>query len=62
MPCSIGIAPNKFLAKMSSDMKKPLGITFLRKREIVKLLWPLPIAAFIGHGMKSLDNFKALGI
>src|SRR5690606_39702152 len=34
LPCSIGIAPNKFLAKMASDMKKPLGITVLRKREL----------------------------
>jgi DNA polymerase-4 len=31
LPSSIGIAPNKFLAKMASDMKKPLGITILRK-------------------------------
>src|SRR5690625_1940489 len=30
LPCSIGIGPNKFLAKMPSDMKKPLGITILR--------------------------------
>ncbi len=34
LPCSIGIAPNKSLAKMASDMKKPLGITILRKRDI----------------------------
>lgn len=33
LPCSIGIAPNKFLAKMASDMKKPMGITVLRKRK-----------------------------
>lgn len=62
LPCSIGIAPNKFLAKMASDMKKPLGITILRKREIDKLLWPLPISDMFGVGKKSLDNFKALGI
>ena len=36
LPCSIGISPNKFLAKMASDMKKPLGITVLRKRDISK--------------------------
>lgn len=29
LPCSIGIAPNKFLAKTASDMKKPMGITVL---------------------------------
>lgn len=62
LPCSIGIAPNKFLAKMASDMKKPLGITVLRKREIDKLLWPLPISSMYGVGTRSLDSFKALNI
>ena len=38
LPCSIGIAPNKFLAKTASDMKKPMGITILRKREIQRYL------------------------
>src|SRR5699024_7062504 len=33
IPCSIGIGPNKFLAKTASDMKKPLGITILRIRD-----------------------------
>ena len=42
LPCSIGIAPNKFLAKTASDMKKPLGITILRKRDVPGKLWPLP--------------------
>ena len=32
--CSIGVAPNKFLAKMASDMKKPMGITVLRIRDV----------------------------
>src|SRR5574342_715287 len=41
LPCSIGIAPNKFLAKTASDMKKPMGITVLRKRDIPRILWPL---------------------
>ena len=53
LPCSIGIAPNKFLAKMASDMKKPLGITILRKREIAEnvkrklLLMNLVVLIFI---------------
>lgn len=62
LPCSIGIAPNKFLAKMASDMKKPLGITILRKREIAQILWPLTITDMFGVGKKSIDSFKALGI
>ena len=62
LPCSIGIAPNKFLAKMASDIKKPLGITVLRKREIDKYLWPLPIEDMIGIGKKTSPRLKAIGI
>lgn len=36
LPCSIGIGPNKFLAKMASDMHKPMGITILRKQKLRK--------------------------
>lgn len=62
LPCSIGIGPNKFLAKMASDMKKPLGITILRKREIDKLLWPLPIEKMYGVGKKTAPRLRQLGI
>lgn len=62
LPCSIGIGPNKFLAKMASDMKKPLGITVLRKREIAEKLWPLPIEDMIGVGKKTKESLYALGI
>ncbi|MFA7127048.1 MAG: DNA polymerase IV, partial [Bacilli bacterium] len=62
LPCSIGIAPNKFLAKMASDMKKPLGITILRKREVQEKLWPLPIKAMIGVGKKTEPRLQAIGI
>ncbi|GAA0481759.1 DNA polymerase IV [Salinibacillus aidingensis] len=61
LPCSIGIAPNKFLAKMASDMKKPMGITVLRKRELEEKLWPLPIEEMYGVGKKTavkLQNLK----
>ncbi|MFA5543380.1 MAG: DNA polymerase IV [Bacilli bacterium] len=62
LPCSIGIAPNKFLAKMASDMKKPLGITVLRKREIESLLWPLPIGSMYGVGKKTAPRLQEIGI
>lgn len=62
LPCSIGIAPNKFLAKMASDMKKPLGITVLRKREVPEKMWPLPVGDMIGVGKKTLEMLLALGI
>ncbi|HHY20972.1 MAG TPA: DNA polymerase IV [Bacilli bacterium] len=62
LPCSIGIAPNKFLAKMASDFKKPLGITILRKREIAKKLWPLPLIAMHGVGKKTEEKLQSLGL
>lgn len=62
IPCSIGIAPNKFLAKMASNMKKPLGITVLRKRHLAELMWPLAIERMHGVGPKTADLMKKLGI
>lgn len=62
LPTSIGIAPNMFLAKMASDMKKPLGITILRKRDVEEKLWPLKIESMFGIGKKTYPNLKLLGI
>jgi len=62
LPCSIGIAPNKFLAKMASDMKKPLGITILRKRELNQYLWPLPLEQMHGVGKKTAPKLQSLGL
>ena len=62
LPCSIGIAPNKFLAKMASDMKKPMGITILRKREIPKVLWPLNTNEMHGVGKKTAEKLTTIGI
>ncbi|QOY36022.1 DNA polymerase IV [Anaerobacillus isosaccharinicus] len=62
LPCSIGIAPNKFLAKMASDMKKPLGITVLRKREVETVLWPLKVGEMHGVGQKTAEKLNKIGI
>ena len=60
--CSIGIGPNLFLAKMASDMKKPMGITVLRIRDVEAKLWPLPVHKMRGIGRKTLPKVEALGI
>ena len=62
LPCSIGVGPNKFLAKMASDMRKPLGITVLRKQEIKSKLWPLPLSEMWGIGKKSVPLLQQKGI
>lgn len=62
IPCSIGIGPNKFLAKTASDMKKPLGITILRKRNIEEKLWPLPVEEMYGVGAKTAEKLRKINI
>lgn len=62
LPISIGVGPNKFLAKMASDMKKPMGITVLRIREAESKLWPLPIELMHGIGSKTVPKLKNIGI
>ena len=62
LPCSIGIAPTLFLAKMASDMKKPLGITVIRKKDIVEKLFPLQIKEMYGIGKKTYPKLESLGI
>lgn len=59
---SIGVAPTKFLAKMASDMRKPKGITVLRKSEIPTKLYPLPVEAIVGLGKKTIPLLKEKGI
>lgn len=62
LPCSIGVGPNMFLAKMASDMKKPMGITVLRIRDVEDKMWPLPIGYMRGVGKKTEPLLLALGI
>ena len=62
LPCSIGIAPNKFLAKTASDMKKPMGITVLRKRDVPAVLWPKKTADMHGIGEKTAEKLHTIGI
>ncbi|MHA6483677.1 DNA polymerase IV [Paenibacillus sp. strain BS8-2] len=62
IPCSIGIAPNKLLAKMASDMKKPSGLTVLRIRDVPKLLWGHPCQTLFGVGGKTATKLEKLNI
>jgi len=53
LTCSIGIAPNKLLAKIASDMQKPNGLTVFTGNDIETKLWPLPIRKLYGIGPKT---------
>ncbi len=60
--CSIGISNNKLLAKMASDMKKPMGITTLYPSEIERKMWGMPVGELYGVGKKSVPKLESIGI
>lgn len=62
LECSIGIAPNKFLAKMASDMKKPMGITVITNQNYKQKIWSLPIGDMFGIGKKTAPKLIEIGI
>jgi DNA polymerase-4 len=59
---SVGIAPNKFLAKIASDLEKPDGLVIVNENEIEQFLKPLDISKMWGIGIKSVDKFHNWGI
>lgn len=62
LTCSIGVAPNKLLAKMASEINKPNGICILYEKDIQTQIWPLPCRKINGIGPKTDERLKALGI
>ncbi|MEW6571438.1 MAG: DNA polymerase IV [Nitrospirota bacterium] len=62
LTCSIGIAPNKLLAKLASDMKKPDGLTILSESDVRGTVWPLPARKLWGVGPKTERHLKSMGI
>jgi DNA polymerase-4 len=62
LTCSIGIAPNKLLAKLASDMQKPDGLTLIGPEQVTELLEELPIGEICGIGRKTERKLNQLGI
>ncbi len=62
LPCSIGIAPTMFLAKMASDMKKPLGLVIIRKKDSYNILKDLSVKDIYGIGKKTYPLLIENGI
>ena len=60
--CSIGIAPNRLLAKIASDLEKPDGLTIITEADIEKRIWPLPARKLQGVGPKTEAYLKEMGI
>jgi DNA polymerase-4 len=59
---SIGLAPNKLLAKIASDLDKPDGITLVTTADIPARIWPLPARKINGIGPKASARLENLGI
>jgi DNA polymerase-4 len=62
LSCSIGIAPNKLLAKICSDLEKPDGLTILNMSDIPDRIWPLAVRKINGIGPKASEKLATLGI
>ncbi len=62
LTCSIGIAPNKLVAKIASGYKKPDGLTVVKPEDVEKFLELLPLRKIPGIGPKSKEALKKLGI
>ena len=62
LTCSIGVAPNKLIAKMASEFHKPNGISIVHEADLQSLIWPLPCRKINGIGPKADGRLKAQGI
>lgn len=62
LTCSMGIAPNRLLAKLCSDLDKPNGLTLLAAREIPDRIHPLPVGQVNGIGPKATQRLAQLGV
>ena len=60
--CSIGIGPNKVIAKIASDFNKPNGLTVVKPEEVRPFLDPMPVAKIPGVGKKSSVRLNRVGI
>jgi DNA polymerase-4 len=62
LTCSIGVAPNKLLAKMASEFDKPNGISIVQPEDLQTKIWPLPCRKINGIGPKTDEKLQALGL
>jgi DNA polymerase-4 len=62
LSCSIGVAPNKLIAKMASEFRKPNGVSVVYESELAQKVWPLPCRKISGIGPKAGAHLEQLGI
>src|SRR5262249_25430749 len=62
LPVSVGVAPNKFLAKLASELAKPDGLREIRSEEAIQVLAPVPVTVLWGVGGQTRERLQTLGI
>ena len=62
LPCSIGVAPNKFIAKIASDMSKPDGLLMIGQEDVASFIESLPIRKVPGVGDSTQKKLDTMGI
>ncbi len=62
LTASVGIGPNKLLAKMASDLEKPDGLVTLTEEDIKRRIWPLPVRRLWGVGPRTEAHLKSMGV
>ncbi len=62
LTCSIGVGPNKLVAKVASDYQKPDGLTIVKPDEVERFLEPLPVRKLLWVGRKTEEKLKAFGV
>ncbi len=62
LTCSIGVAPNKLIAKMASEFNKPNGVSIVQPEDLQRLIWPLPCRKINGVGPKADQKLQGRGI
>ena len=62
LTASVGVAPNKFLSKLASDLNKPDGLTVITEADKVEILAPLPVGKIWGVGKVTEERMLKLGI
>ena len=62
LTASVGVAPNKFLAKLASDLEKPDGLCVFPREHVPLRLWPLPVERLWGVGPKSAEVLRRAGL
>jgi DNA polymerase IV len=62
LPCTVGVAPNKFLAKLASTQGKPNGLLVIKTDAVHEFLHPLPVEALWGVGAATAETLRRLGL